>query len=174
VEPKQWLSILRGGENMARRLVAAICMILVIGALSCAQKEEGPTAETVSGIDLWEIFGETYTEYGFWPGVEGIMEGKAPHGALVRTFVNAKGLKPGADGYPHGSLIIKENFMPDTTLAKLTVMYKVKGYDPESGDWFWAVYAPDGTVEKEGKIQSCIMCHNLRESDDYVFLRNLR
>jgi hypothetical protein len=159
---------------MTRNLIAVILAVFMIGALGCAQQEAGFTAESINGVELWESFGQEYTGYAFWPGVEGIMEGKAPHGAFIRTFVNDKGLTPGTDGYAYGSLIVKQNFTPDTTLAKLTVMYKVKGYDPENGDWFYAVYGPDGTLEKEGKIRSCIQCHNLRDEDDYIFLRSLK
>jgi hypothetical protein len=155
----------------------ALCMILAISALTCAQKEEpAETPLTISATDLWQIIGQEkpYTEYGFWSGLEGIMKGQSPHGALVRTFVNDHALNPGLEGYPYGSIIVKENFMADTTLAKLTVMYKVKGYNPEAGDWFWAVYGPDGTAEMEGKIQSCISCHGMRQGDDFVLLRSLK
>lgn len=163
---------------MSKGLLILLGVILAIGALTCAQKEEAPreTAVTVSAADLWKIIGQDkpYTEYGFWPGLEGIMPGKSPHGALVRTFVNNNALNPGQDAYPYGSIIVKENFTADTTLAKLTVMYKVKGYNPGDGDWFWAVYTPEGMAEMEGKIESCISCHGMRKKDDFVLLRSLR
>lgn len=162
---------------MRRRWLIALCAVLAIGALTCAQKEEpAETPVTVSAADLWQIIGQDkpYAEYGFWSGLEGIMKGQSPHGALVRTFVNDHALNPGLEGYPYGSIIVKENFMADTTLAKLTVMYKVKDYNPEAGDWFWAVYGPDGTAEMEGKIQSCISCHGMHQGDDFVLLRSLK
>lgn len=162
---------------MRRRWLIALCVVLAIGALTCAQKEEpAETPVTVSAAGLWQIIGQDkpYAEYGFWSGLEGIMKGQSPHGALVRTFVNDRALNPGLEGYPYGSIIVKENFMADTTLAKLTVMYKVRDYNPEAGDWFWAVYGPDGTAEMEGKIQSCISCHGMHQGDDFVLLRSLK
>jgi hypothetical protein len=168
---------------MLRGLALGLCLILVIGVFGCGQKEAEETPakapakapEVITAAGLWKMIGQDkpYTDYAFWPGVEGIMDGKSPHGALIRTFVNDGALSPGADAYPYGSVIIKENYMPDSTLAKLTVMYKVKDYNPEGGDWFWAVYGPDGTAEMEGKIQSCIGCHAARATDDYVFLFSL-
>jgi LPXTG-motif cell wall-anchored protein len=38
-------------------------------------------------------------------------------------------------------------------------MYKVEGYNPEGGDWFWAKYQPDGSVDAAGKVASCAGCH---------------
>jgi hypothetical protein len=31
-------------------------------------------------------------------------------------------------------------------------MYRVKGYDPDAGNWFRAKYQTDGSIEKAGKI----------------------
>jgi hypothetical protein len=162
---------------MRRMVLLGVSVLLAISTLTCAQKEEAPARApaAVSGVDLWNTISQDkpYANYGFWPGLEGIMDGQGPHGTLIRTYVNAEALKPGPDAYPYGSIIVKENFMPDSTLAKLTVMYKVKDYNPDGGDWFWAVYGPDGKVEMEGKIQSCIGCHRLGGESDFVLLRAL-
>jgi hypothetical protein len=169
-------SLYGGGENM-RKVCFLLTIAVTVSLLGCAAEEEPlDTPQTVNAADIWRRISQDkpYTEYDFWPDVEGIMEGNAPHGAFIQTFVNEKALRPTETGYPYGSLIIKENYMPDTTLAKLTIMYKVKGYDPQSGDWFWAVYRPDGTVEGEGKIQSCIGCHSVRADQDHVFLHSYR
>jgi hypothetical protein len=47
-------------------------------------------------------------------------------------------------------------------------MYKVKDYNPDAGDWFWAKYGPTGEVMAAGKIDSCINCH--RKGKDYRFV----
>ena len=157
------------------RTLVPLMLAIAVGFCNCAQKEAAEAPGSVNAADLWTRItrDDRYTGYGTWPGVEGIMEGNAPHGAFVRTFVNESALNPTEAGYPYGSLIVKENYTPNMTLAKITVMYKVKGYDPKSGDWFWAVYSPDGTVEGEGKMQSCIGCHSVRADQDHVFLRSL-
>jgi len=33
-------------------------------------------------------------------------------------------------------------------------MIKVKGYNPEANDWFWAVISREWKILKEGKIES--------------------
>ncbi len=131
----------------------------------CAEKEQ---PQTTSAADLWKIISQEkpYKQRGSWPGVEGLMEGKAPHGKFIRTYANDIAVKAKGARYPYGSTIVKENYMPDTTLAKITVMHKVKGFNPEAGDWFWVIYSPDGTVEMEGNMKTCIACHSLREAND--------
>ncbi len=153
-------------------LVMSVIVAFVIG-YGCAEKEQSQTA---TGTDLWKVISQEkpYTEWGFFQGAEGVMEGKAPHGKFIRAFVNRVGLEAQGPNYPYGTIIGKENFMPDTTLAKLTVMYKVKGFNPDGGDWFWAVYSPDGTVEMEGKIDNCLACHRLRKANDYVYLHSFK
>ena len=59
--------------------------------------------------------------------------------------------------------------MPDKILGAVTVMYRVKGYDPEAGDWFWAKYKADGSIEKEGKVAGCIGCHTASIGNDWIF-----
>ena len=52
-------------------------------------------------------------------------------------------------------------------------MAKVNGYASESGDWFWASYAPDGTTRVAGLVGGCISCHEGVVSNDYVIVRQL-
>jgi hypothetical protein len=160
---------------MTRAYPVFLILAIAVGLAGCAQKEEAePAAETdITAQDLWEEHVQGYTSLAFWPGREGLMKGESPHGSFVTTYVNAEGHMPDALPYPDGTLVVKENYTADTTLVKLTVMYKAEGYNPKGGDWFWAVYAPDGTVESEGKIQSCISCHAVRAEQDYVFLHTV-
>ena len=77
---------------------------------------------------------------------------------------------------PHRSVIVKENYGPDgQTLQSLTVMMRVKGFDPDNNDWWWAKYEPDGSIAKlggkrvVGKVSSCAECHSTAEGGDLVF-----
>jgi len=64
---------------------------------------------------------------------------------------------------------IKENYSSDKKLKALSVMYKIKGYNPDGGDWFWAKYSPDGKVEASGKVKGCIDCHSKAKNNDFIF-----
>ena len=71
---------------------------------------------------------------------------------------------------PNGAIVVKENYGEDKeTLMAVTPMYKVQGYNPDAGDWFWAKYGPDGKVETAGKVESCIDCHNAGKAGNYIF-----
>jgi len=120
-----------------------------------------------------------YTEWAPVPGqTTGFYEGQSPHGAQLKTYVNRTFFDQ-PEAPPHGSIVIKENYMPDKQLAAITVMYRVKDYDPENNDWYWVKYDADGTValtppEKgskpiAGRFQSCIECHQSAEGDDFLF-----
>ena len=129
--------------------------------------------------ELWNFITETspYKEWAYWPDFEGFQPGKSPHGAILQVFVDEHGIANIANSMKsamdYGVIIVKENYMPDTTLAALTVMYKVEGFNPEVGDWFWAKYGPDGTVAASGTPAGCIGCHGGVAGNDYLFTGNV-
>lgn len=168
--------------------------ILLLGffflfVLSCAKREEpkavfvAPRAPAADGKALWSYITKDspYTEYQFWPGKTALYKGTMPHGALLNLYVNNKALrainraikrKAGVIAMPNGSIIVKENYKPDKTLAAITVMYKVAGYNPEASNWFWAKYSPKGEIamggKAAGKVPMCIECHGMKKANDYI------
>lgn len=169
-----------------KKLVTAVLLSSLIFIscflISCAKKEEklvSPlSASQISGDVLWDRITEEadYTNYEFWPGHEGLMPGQAPHGAYHKVYINAlllNALPIENRTAPDGSIIVKENYSPDQTMAAVTVMAKVEGYNPEHGDWFWAKYSPQGEVQAEGKPDGCISCHAGMKSNDYVIIQPL-
>ncbi len=113
-----------------------------------------------------------YQGWGFWPGHTEMKEGKSPHGAYVKIMANPialKAVREGKDKMPPGSMIMKENFNKKKELVALTPMYRVEGYNPDGGDWYWAKMGPDGKVMAEGKIKGCIDCHARVKKRDWVF-----
>jgi hypothetical protein len=106
------------------------------------------------------------------PGTTELSPSKAPHGALVSTYANKIALDSRKDekGLADGSIIVMENYNSDKNLEGCTVMYKIKDYNPEAGDWFWVKYAaPSGYVVESGKVESCISCHSDRKSSDFLY-----
>lgn len=158
-----------------------IMLTLVLTALAPMAVAAQGNYPDASGQALFDYVTKTndYTTWGTWPddALKGYLDSGAPHGGVVRIFVNDVALTEATnfDGaLPANSIIVKENFTGSAPaepgmLDALTVMYKVDGYAPESGDWFWLKAKPDGTIDAEGKVAGCIGCHGGVEGHkDYV------
>jgi hypothetical protein len=77
--------------------------------------------------------------------------------------------REGKDTMPDGAITVKDDYAADkTTLAAITTMYRVKGYDPAGKDWFRVKHAQDRKIMAEGKIASCIDCH--KNAKDHRFV----
>ncbi len=111
------------------------------------------------------------------PGTTAQMPGTSPHGALITTYVNEIALnainnKRGT--IPPGGMVVKENYMPDRTLAAVTLMYKSEGFNPDNNDWYWMQRTANGMVPAEGRVAGCISCHTAKAGNDYLFLGTLK
>ena len=165
------------------RACAALLLGAVVFLAGCAKKEVEVrlpplTADKITGDVLWNrIENESnWDSWGHWPGLDGLVAGQSPHGKFHEIYVNAPLLEaiPIASKIaPDGSIIVKENFDANKNPTNVTVMAKVKGYDPAHGDWFWARFFPDGKVDEAGKVASCIACHEGMKSNDYVIIHAL-
>lgn len=122
--------------------------------------------------DVWSYITEDsrYTDWDLWPEKTLNDDGTPPHGRFLKTYVNMPALRSIVDraGMSHESVIVQENYGSDNRLSFLMVMYKVPGYNPDAGNWFWARYLPDGKAEESGKIGTCIECHGRRKENDYI------
>ena len=166
-------------------LISSILVVLIIAGMAYARHELMivPTQQLAFGHstsmpmphggDLRQhIIGqEPYKKWAMWPGKSEMYKGTEPHGALLTVYVNDIALKSINDkkGMSNNSIVLKENYTPDKKLAAVTVMYKVKGYNAEAGDWFWVKYDPDFKILKEGKVTGCIGCHGSASGNDYIF-----
>lgn len=131
-----------------------------------------PAPPDTTGPALWSFLREQrYREsWELWPGLDRLYPGTEPHGALLTTYVNPiarEALRRGDEAMPPGAVIVKENYLPDSTLAAVTVMLLAPGYDPGHQDWFWAKYGSAGEVEAAGRVEACTGCHGAQP--DYLF-----
>ncbi len=129
--------------------------------------EPGPDA---AQLNVYIIKSKPYTSWQLWPGKGKLYPGKEPHGSLLTTYVNETAYYSvkGRKGMADGSIIVKENYTADKKLAALTVMYKIKGYNPAGGDWFWAKYGLDGKAVASGKVEACLKCHGEKKGNDFI------
>lgn len=140
------------------------------------------TQITLPGTDALKLYeyiskSKPYTVWDLWPGKKKMYPGTQPHGDFLTTYVNDTGMfgirkKKGT--MPEGTIIVKENYDRDRKFNALSVMYKVKGYNPPAADWFWAKYDKDGKVLTAGRAEACIKCHEKKRDNDYIFTGEMK
>jgi hypothetical protein len=112
-----------------------------------------------------------YRAWQLWPGKGRLYKGAEPHGKLLTTFVNDEAYRSikNRTGMAYDSIIVQENYTSDKRFDALTVMYRIKGYHPAGGDWFWVMYAADGKARGSGKVEVCLRCHEKKKENDYIW-----
>ena len=164
----------KDGDDMKTRawsLILAISLVTGTAGLVLAADESLPAADG-KAVYTYITKDNPYQDWALFPGKGKFYKGQHPHGALLTTYVNKvalDGINQRVGTLADGAIVIKENYMPDKTLGAVTVMYRVNGYDPEAGDWFWAKYNADGAIAKEGKVAGCIGCHTAAINNDWIF-----
>ncbi len=129
-----------------------------------------PGADALKLYDYITIY-KPYSKWQLFPGKGMMYKGTQPHGAFLITYVNdaAYSSIKGKKGFADGSMIVKENYTEDKKLDSLTVMYKISGFNPQGGDWFWTKYGADGKTVASGRVEVCLKCHETKKDNDYIF-----
>lgn len=155
---------------------------VLFALLGCDSDPDGPGDDLPgpSAQALWSYLqAEDYDgRWTIWPGTTAMMQGTEPHGMRLTTYVNDTALRAiqnRSGTMPPGAMIVKENYMPDGTLAAVTPMYKIEGYNPTVGDWFFAKFdLPGPTIAAEGRVEGCQNCHAAVAANDYLFTGSIR
>jgi len=151
--------------------------VLCASAFAIHDTQPAETQLTMPGANASELYryimkSDPYDQWELWPGKGKLYKGSHPHGSFLTTYVNGGAYSSAQKktAMPDGAIIVIENYTADQKLYALMVLYKIKGYNPEKGDWFWARYEPDGEEVASGKVDSCIACHENRKDNDYIFM----
>ncbi|WP_406659889.1 cytochrome P460 family protein [Methanolobus sp. ZRKC3] len=158
-------------------LLILISAVLFSGCTGYDDVDSGISDEEevqVSAAELYSLMtGDGgYAEWNLFPGTVELATSAGVHGDQVTIYVSDNAydaIEAGETTMPAESIILKEGYDSDGELEELVVMYKVEGYNPDDGDWFWALYSPEGDVSAEGKVSGCINCHQKKRSNDFVF-----
>ena len=183
-------------HSLSRSVAVAVGLAVVATACGrgdgeeAAETAEAATAAAVSAPDttgaaIWaHLQGSSYqTTWQLWPEKGRFYTGQQPHGMLLTTYLNDvayQALTGGASDMPAGAIIVKENYMPDSTLAAVTTMFKAAGYNADHHDWFFTKHLPSGELDKapngmqlEGRLPGCQGCHVNVQANDYLFTGQL-
>ena len=131
--------------------------------------------QDMPGADVdafWSYITETspYTQWAFFEDHQDMQPGRAPHGPFHKIFVND--ITQNAEGapLPAGAMVVKESYDEQKKMTAITVMYKIDGYNPDGGDWWWARYSTDGKGGPAGKLGMCLGCHQAKKANDFIFV----
>jgi hypothetical protein len=186
-------------RTFAATLYVVTCLsfilLLACGDSSAPDNEQPPTKPDQTqkapdekpdnlqmAAEVWKEMGNYEEGFRSMTAADEWDPGKSPHGAFLRYYINTEPDKM----TEYGSIIVKENYgeKSEEALGAVTVMKRIKDYDPETGDWFYAKFSPDGKVMKnpagmplaglvgKGGDKGCIPCHTAAGGDDYVFLND--
>lgn len=139
--------------------LAALSATALMGCAGDASTDTGAFDDDQIAADLWEeIAGyDSWSQTDEWTGVQ--PSGRV-HGAYVQIWHNQLAFDNTSGEAPDGAISVKENYdAADGEPNKVFVQKKIAGYDPDNGDWFWARYSTDGTVETAGSVSGCYDCH---------------
>ena len=163
---------------MKKSHLTLVVLALLVGFAGCQAYTTSQKTAALPLADadaLWKYISvtEPYRQWRHWPGRSGVYPGRSPHGAYLRLYANEialNALEKKIRPLPAGAIIVKENYGDDKmTLMAVTPMYKVSGYNPAGGDWFWGKYGPGGQVMAAGKPEGCISCHRAVMDNDWLF-----
>ncbi len=155
------------------KTLAGVLLALVVALPPALAAGDMPGADAAA---LWNYIskGLPYRQWAQWPDFGGQQPGRSPHGEFVQVWVNQPA-QAGADlPLAAGALIVKEGYGADKALKSITVMYKVKGYNPAAGDWYWVAYSPQGQAKVAGAPKGCVGCHGGSSANDYVVAHQFR
>ncbi len=159
-------------HHFSKTIVIMTALIMCSAAWAYAEQKM-PQADPDA---LWTYITKTspYKQWKFWPDHQGMQPGRAPHGPFHKVYVNDRLYNSSKVPVQNGSIEVKENYNRSKKLKVITVMYKVMGYNPRAGDWFWVKYSPDGRVGKYGKPRGCVGCHSTRAANDFILVHEFK
>ncbi|ROT97750.1 hypothetical protein [Histidinibacterium lentulum] len=178
--------------------MTSLRLMLATAATGCAtmamaQQMAGSEADQDYAAALWEAM-DAQSLVGTDPVLALPYPGTDPHGMMLETFYGDATV----EGHS-GVLVVKRNYGPEGVTAdevledpvehllSVTVMFQREdGYDPETNNWFWAKYLPDGSLDQnpegmalaglvgKGADAGCIACHEGAGGGDYLFTTDAR
>ena len=165
-----------------KRPLGLFVPVAALAILACSpgeQQEAGTPSMSAAlpdttAMSLWSHLeaADYAVNFQLWPEKGELYPGTEPHGMLLTTYLNDvafDALSSKAGTMPGGAIIVKENYMPDSVLAAITVMYKVDGYNADFGNWFFVKRLANGTIEASGRVPMCQACHSAQAANDYLF-----
>lgn len=143
-----------------RNLAACLILAGMTVALSCGADEDDMAQE----LHELALKNDVYKSWAPFPGQTMLAKSGDHSGAFVRSYYNdvaAGAVANWSGSFPDGTILVKEQFEDEAGTKPVghTIMWKVEGFDPEHGDWYWAAFGAAGQAQRTGAIADCYGCH---------------
>jgi hypothetical protein len=135
-------------------LTRCLCLFLLVSSLGgCFQQDSAKTSQI-----LPPDYKSTYL-------LARNCRYSTTHGHFIKVLTNSVETN---DAYmagncilPRDSLILAEEYDTATCalLTGMTLMYKNASYDPSHNDWRWQKLDDTRNILEDGRVQTCIDCH---------------
>ncbi|SDY64872.1 cytochrome P460 family protein [Citreimonas salinaria] len=183
----RWKKTVLAGACAARATSAALPLIAhedgMSGSVSVDASAFGSAGDVRFARNLWQalsdagIVGDDAIQTHPYAGsskhgpVVQYIDGTVTVGDYSGTFITKR-------NYRGEDISVEEIFAdPSSHFDSLGVMFRrEEGYAPDSADWFWAKFMPDGTVattpdgmSMAGQVAPCISCHQPADGEDFVW-----
>lgn len=144
--------------------------IMILGSVLSAQGEETVKMPKPEAEAVWKHISQEnpFTIWSTWEHRQGPHTGNAAFSEGHKVYANKQAVESKNTPLQNKSMMVSYIMGPDNKPQAVTLMYKVKGYNPAAGDWFWAKYGLSGEVQVAGKPQGCIACHTKQADNDYI------
>lgn len=151
-----------------------LCLLFAVAALgvACEPTDEERAAEIWLEIDGWEGWDDVAP----WTGIQPSSD--CTHGPYVEITYNAVAAPAwGEESLPDGSIVVKRGHNAQDgsdPVGFVTVMKKIEGYDPDTGDWFWLRIDDQGNPSSTeiGRASFCSGCHSAGGTDYLLTVRD--
>jgi len=167
------------GQHLPMQAMKVLVLVLLVSA--CGGKSKSETKATNARTDGTSSAGQIdegpanirWSEWKQWTKVnQAPFPSKGHKKAWADVFVLPEyAASLAADGpKTPGLAMVKVTYDDDkSTINGFTAMAKMApGYDPDNGDWYYAVLDPSMKIRQAGKLESCMSCH-AGAPTDYVF-----
>lgn len=175
---------------LARRCLFSILSLMACAALADSQEAGSgssrsdparatrPQTPEEFHDTFWRYLVKKDAAYNTWKALEHEPlkdEVENPHSTVSRTYANDVAAK-NPDNLPLGSILVREDYDDKRKRQSISVLYRVKDYDKEHGNWYYLRFTETGAIMKGkdnkplvGKVTSCIECHSKAGGKDFVF-----
>ena len=162
-----------------KTIIGLVLSIVILSMMSCTHeksaeqtdKELYEMSKSTNGFVWYKNSGEFLDKSTGSGHAQPLL--RTRYNAIAATSLDSDGKIQAGASFPEGSLIVKELYTNENTLAIYAILYKnALSPDADTRGWVWGYINANGSVVESAskKGAACINCHSQSESIDYMLM----